>query len=62
MNELDQINAAKEAAMRAKLAKKNLEIVRRQQVEQRLIQTVQDTEDRIVFEQGRALEVVADPE
>eukprot|EP00975_Prorocentrum_lima_P054643 11455893-Prorocentrum_lima.AAC.1 len=45
MNELDQIHAATESAILAKLEKKNLDIERPQQVEQRLIQTVQNTED-----------------
>eukprot|EP00975_Prorocentrum_lima_P025975 5463285-Prorocentrum_lima.AAC.1 len=62
MNELDQQYAAEVSVDLAKLEKKNLGIEKLQQVEQRLIQTVLDTEDRIVLGQERTLTLVANPE
>eukprot|EP00975_Prorocentrum_lima_P014465 3070331-Prorocentrum_lima.AAC.1 len=62
MTELEQQRAAKESAVLAKLERMNMHIERLQLVEQQLIQTVQDTEDRVVFDQGRYLALVAYPE
>eukprot|EP00975_Prorocentrum_lima_P058599 12291006-Prorocentrum_lima.AAC.1 len=62
LNELKKTDATKESATLAKSEKKHLGSVRPEQVNQRLIQTVQDTQNRMVFEEERTLEPVADPE